>query len=122
MNQEILVNNLEIVSEAESSALEIMGEMFGQQVVSESYELSKPWTQALLETNWEMVGIYAGIGAVAGFGIGIILTNMYYNLERKQSIVKQHPDPAHGCGCTIVGITTGIGAITGVIIGYLQQK
>ncbi|PKN03083.1 hypothetical protein CVU76_03630 [Candidatus Dojkabacteria bacterium HGW-Dojkabacteria-1] len=122
MNQEILSNNIEIASEAENRTLEIMSEMFGNQVVSESYELSKPWTQSLLETNFELVGIYAGIGAVAGFGIGLILTNIYYNLERKNLVAGQHPDPAHGCGCTIVGFTTGIGVVAGIVIGYLQQR
>ncbi len=121
MGLEILSNNLEIASEGETKALEIMTEMFGNQVVSDSYELSKPWTQTLLETNWELVGIYAGIGVAAGLGIGLILTNIYYNLERRNLVSGQHPDPAHGCGCSIVGISTGIGAITGIVIGYLKQ-
>jgi len=122
VDQEILINNLDIVSEKEKSALDIMSDMFGEKVLSESNDLAKELTHALLEIDWGRIGISAGIGTIAGFCIGIIITKMYYNYERKQLFANQHPDPAHGCGCTIVGITTGIGVITGVIIGYLQQK
>lgn len=121
MNTELLNNNLEIASNTEETALDIMNSMFGEEIVEQANSLSTVWSAAIVEVDWGKVGISAGIGAVAGFTIGILLAKIN-NLMQTQGAYKDiDPDPAHGCSCQVVSVATVGGAIAGALVGYYTQ-
>ncbi len=118
MSAEILANNLEVLPQR---AYEVMNEMFGSDVVTEAQVFGQTLSDSISETNWDQVALVGGIGAAAGFAVGIILTNIVYAWMRQGNYKNSHPDPAHGCGCNIVLATTAIGLAAGCVASYLTQ-
>ena len=123
MNSEILVNNLEVVSDVEKLSINIMNDMFGEQTVAEIQSLATLWSESISQVDWNRLGIYGGIGAIAGLALGILLSKIFVDLERERNPFNSNPDPAHGCGCTLATVGATAGLIAGVLIGrYTQPK
>ncbi|MDX9739076.1 MAG: hypothetical protein RBT33_01800 [Candidatus Dojkabacteria bacterium] len=121
MKSEILGNNLEVISDVEIFSLNIINEMFGEQTVTEIESLASVWSEAISKVDWNRVGVYGGVGAAAGFALGILLSKIYIDAETQRDSLNTNPDPAHGCGCTLVTIGTVAGLVAGVVVGRYTQ-
>ena len=121
MNNEILENSLGVVSDVEKLSINIINDMFGEQSSAEIESLATLWSEAISQVDWNRVGIYGGIGAAAGFALGILLSKIYVDSERGREPLSKNPDPAHGCGCALVTIGTVAGLVAGVVVGSYTQ-
>ncbi len=119
----------------ESSAKSIMGEMFGVQVVESVKGVSNEFSSFLQRAYEKANGgvgdgfrgflsnisteqmntalIAGGIGALAGFGLGLALTIYAEQLEEKSTGHK--PVPRLGIGCSTIPSAMFYGAVAGFV-------
>ncbi|HRX43815.1 MAG TPA: hypothetical protein P5059_01005 [Candidatus Dojkabacteria bacterium] len=140
--------NLEpvVLSEAnpvlEANATKIMEDMFGLDTVESVKGVSNQFSE-YIQTMYSRVSegfgqglkefvsnisseqanavlMAGGIGAVAGFALGLALTMYFEKMEEERTGHK--PVPRLGIGCSTIPSTTLIGAVGGLIGGLIYSK
>ncbi len=140
--------NLEsvILSEAnpvlEAKAAQVMGDMFGLDTVESVKGVSNQFSEYIHTMYSQVCGGFGeglrefisnisteqmntalmagGIGAVAGFALGLALTMYYEKIEEQRTGHK--PVPRLGIGCSTIPSTTLIGAVGGFIGGLIYSN